>query len=83
MATGGERRITDSMIACLAEAISAKNLESIAMKYMGIEWETLENLKRQYRDDIQGFSRDIIRKWCYMNPGPDQVKVSSEYNKNC
>ena len=77
MATGGDYSITDSIVVRLAEAISAKNLESIAMKYMGIESETLENLRRQHRDDIpvQGLSGDIIRKWCYMNPGPDQVKV--------
>ena len=78
MATGGERSISNNMIVRLAEAISAKNLELIAMKYMGIEWATLENLKRQHRDDIEAFSRDVIRKWCYTNSGPDQKEVSSE-----
>ena len=79
MATGGDYSITDSIVVRLAEAISAKNLESIAMKYMGIESETLENLRRQHRDDIQGLSGDIMRKWCYMNPRPDQVKVRDRY----
>ena len=78
MATGGGRSISNNMIVRLAEAISAKNLEVMAMKYMGIEWETLENLKRQHREDVQAFSRDVIRKWCYMNSGPDQIQVSSE-----
>ena len=78
MATGGVRCISNKMIVRLAESISARNLELIAMKYLGIEWETLENLKRQHREDVQAFSRDVIRKWCYMNSGPDQIEVSSE-----
>ena len=79
MATGENASITDKDIVRLAEVISAKNLESIAMKYMCMDWETLENLKRQHRDDIQGFSRDVFRKWCYMNSGPNQVKVSRHF----
>ena len=78
MATAGERSISNNMMVRLAEAISAKNLELIAMKYMGIEWATLENLKRQHRDDVEAFSTDIIRKWCYIKSGPDQIEVSSE-----
>ena len=52
------------------------------MKYLGIEWETLENLKRENKDDAQAFSREVIRKWCYMNYGPDEVKVSQHVNIN-
>ena len=78
MATGGERSISNNMMVRLSEAISAKNLELIAIKYMGIESETLDNLKRQHREDVQAFSRDVIRKWCYMNSGPDQIEVRSD-----
>ena len=75
MATRLGGSITNKDIARLAEAISAKNMELIAMKYMGIEWATLENLKRENKEDAQAFSREVIRKWCYMNFRPDQVKV--------
>ena len=76
MATGRDCVVTNEDIVRLAEAISAKNMEAIAMKYMGIDWETLENLRRENKEDAQAFSRGVIRKWCYMNSGPDQVKVS-------
>ena len=82
MATGLGVSVTNKDIARLAEAISAKNMELIAIKYMGIEWATLENLKRENKEDAQAFSRDIIRKWCYMNSGPDEVKVSQHVNIN-
>ena len=76
MTTGGDASVTNKDIVRLAEAISAKNVESIALGYMGIEWETLENLKTENKDDAKGFSRDVIRRWCNMNSGPDQIKVS-------
>ena len=71
----GDHSITENIIVRLAEAISAKALERIALSYMGIESATLKNLKTEHREDIEGFNRDVIRKWCYMNPGPDQAKV--------
>ena len=82
MATRLGGSITNKDIVRLAEAISAKKVEVIAIKYMGIEWETLENLKRENKDDAQAFSRDVIRKWRYMNSGPDEVKVSQNVNIN-
>ena len=82
MATRQGGSITNKDIARLAEAISAKNMELIAMKYLGIEWETLENLKRENKEHAQAFSREVIRKWCYMNSGPDEVKVSRHVNIN-
>ena len=81
MATGGDASETNKDIVRLAEAISAKNVESIALRYMGIEWETLENLKTENKDDAKGFSRDVIRVWCNMNSGPDQIKVSCNTHK--
>ena len=82
MATRQGGSITDKDTARLAEAISAKNMEVIAMKYIGIEWETLENLKRENKDDAQAFSRDVMRKWFYMKSGPDEIKVSQHVNIN-
>ena len=74
MASGGDCSITENIIVRLAEAISAKALEPIALSYMGIEPATLNNLKTEHREDIEGFNRDVIRKWCYRNPEHDQVK---------
>ena len=81
MATGGDYGITDNIIVRLAKAISAKHVESIAIEYMGIEGETLENLRRQHREDVEAFSRDVLRKWCCMNSGPDETKVRSGSRK--
>ena len=79
MAAGGERRVTNGMIVCLAEAISAQNMESIALTYMGIEWEMLQNLRREHREEIEAFNRDVIRRWCNKkSSGPDQIGVNSE-----
>ena len=81
MATEGDYSITDNIIVRLAKAISAKHIESIAIEYMGIEGETLENLRRQHREDVEAFSRDVLRKWCCMNSGPEGTKVRSGSRK--
>ena len=76
MAADGSTNITDAIIVRLAEGIAAEKLESLAMKHMDINWETLQNLKREYREDIEAFSRDVIRKWSNKrSSGPDQIKV--------
>ena len=76
MACGGKTSIATKDIVRLAEVITAKNMDSIAMKYMNMEWETLENLKGENKDDAQAFTRDVLRKWCYMNSGPHQAEVN-------
>ena len=75
MATGGKKSVTTKQIVLLAEVITLKNMDSIAMKYMNIEWEDLENLKIENKGDTHAFNRDVLRKWCYMNSGPNQVEV--------
>ena len=78
----GDSSITENIIARLANAISAKHVESIASEYMSIERGTLENLGRKHREDVEAFSRDVLRKWCYMNSGPDEIKVRNGSRKN-
>ena len=74
MASGGRDKLTNKDIIRLAEAIAAKHMEEIAMLYFDIDWEVVENSKKDHRDDAQAFNRDMIRKWAYKNPGPNQVQ---------
>ena len=76
MAEGGNGTVTEVDIVGLAQAIAAKNMEPIALKYFSISSETLENLKREHREDIEGFNRAVIRTWASRNPSRDQVQVS-------
>ena len=69
-------KVTDAHIASLAAVIATKHMESIAEKYLGIDWEAIENLKAEHRGDTEAINRSIIRKWAFKNPGQEQVKVS-------
>lgn len=81
MAAVGDMTLTDADIVALARSVSAPNMESIAEGYLGIEPETIANLKRSHREDVEGFNREIIRKWTFKtaNAGPGQVQVSYFY----
>ena len=76
MAEGGNWTLTENDIVELAHAIAARYMEPIALKYLSISSETLENLKREHREDIEGFNRAVIRNWACRNPSRDQVQVS-------
>ena len=68
-------KLTNSQIVDLARCISTTAMESIALKYLGIEQATIDTLQ----DDSNGaeaFKRSIIRHWMYRNSGPNQVQVS-------
>ena len=75
MAEGGENKLTDAHFATLAASLSTKNLESIALRYLGISAETIDSLRVQHRDDIEALNRGILRKWAYQHAGCDQIKV--------
>ena len=75
MATKGESRLSNTQIARLAQDVAVCNMESIAMLYLDIDWEELENLKVKHRGNVAAFNRDVIIKWAYKNPSPQQVKV--------
>ena len=77
MASGGTARLTTKDIICLAEAIAAKHMEEIAMLYFDIDWEEVENSKKEHREDVKAFNRDMLRKWAYKNSGPNQAQVTS------
>ena len=76
MAASGEpRQLTNKQIVRLAASISVCNMEIIAEGYLDINEETLKSLRHEHRENPEAFNRDIIKRWAYMNPGPDQVQV--------
>ena len=75
MAEGCENKLTDAHFAVLAASVSTKNLECIALRYLCIKAETIDSLRAQHRDDVEGLNRDILLKWAYQNIGRDQIKV--------
>ena len=78
MAAGDESRLSNTQIARLTQAVAVSNMESIAMLYLNIDWEDLENLRVKHRENVATFNRDVIIKWAYKNQSTQQVKV----NKN-
>ena len=75
MATGGEGQLTNNQIVRLAAAISSRDMESIALGYLGIEEETIKNFKDARRENLEAFNRDIIQHWVCKNPEPNQAEV--------
>lgn len=75
--SSGPGELTNQQIVSLGSAIPARNMKSIALKYLDIDEVTLRNIEDAHRDDLEGFNREVIRKWAYKtsNSGPDQVKV--------
>ena len=68
MAARGEDRLTDAHIAHLAASISRRNLQSIAIRYLGIGAETITSLRDRHRGDVEALNRDILQKWAYKKP---------------
>ena len=61
--------LTRDRIDRLAACISAYTLETIAEGYMGIEYETIMDLKDKNFDDPSAFNAEIIQLWLLQNPG--------------
>ena len=78
MAVGVELdpNLTRADIIRLASRISSRNMETIALLFMGFLVETIENLKYEHREDPEAFSRAILTDWAYRNPN-DQRLVSN------
>ena len=51
-------------------------MATIAMKDLGIGYETIENLKLIKQNDYIGYNRDLLVLWRNKNPGINQVQVS-------
>ena len=75
-----EGRLYTEQIARLAAAISADNMASIAVGYMGFSLETVKNI-RQDEVKSQAFNREIIQSWANKTSGNRiQVKLYLGYN---
>ena len=81
MASGPEnpRKLSSKQIIDLAAVIDAEQMESIAEGYLGIEHETIKNLKYENKHNAEAFNRSVIRHWMYANDPADQIQVSLFY----
>ena len=76
MATGGDLTLTDREIEDLAQVIVMKHIATSAIKYLGLSYETVENLKLIRQNDYVAFNRDLLVLWRNKNLGINQVQVS-------
>ena len=75
MATVDKGRLTSRQIVRLGSAISADNMESIVEGYLGINDETIMNIRCD-ASNSEAFNREIVKHWMCKNPD-NQVQVSS------
>ena len=78
MATGGDLTLADREIEDLAQVIVMKHMATVAIKYLGLPYETVENQKLIRQGDSAGFNRDLLILWRNKNPGINQVQVSQK-----
>ena len=76
MNTISDLKLTDSQVEDLAQVIVSKHMATIAIKYLGLPHETVENLKLIRQGDYIAFNRDVLVLWRNKNQGIDQVQVS-------
>ena len=69
------RQLTNRHYVRLGRAIASPDTESIALGYLNFDDEIIKNLHFEHRVNAEAFNRDILKRWAYQNPGPDQVKV--------
>ena len=69
-------KLSDQEIEGLSEVIVTKHMATIAIKYLGLPQETVENLRSTRHGDSTAFNRDVLVRWRNKNPRINQVKVS-------
>ena len=79
MAAGGDWTLTNSDIARLAAAVSSTNMDTIAVRYLDMDPDTLESMKDEHRGKAEAFNREVIKRWAYKHPSPHQVKVKLSF----
>ena len=68
-----EGHLTAADSARLARRISAANLESVAVQFLGFEQAEIDTLRES--NNIDAFRRNIIQQWAFKNPGQKQKQV--------
>ena len=48
----------------LANAISGRHMETIALGYLGFDEDELESLQDEYKDNAEKVNRKVLGKWC-------------------
>ena len=74
MATAGEKKLTDSVIAELAAAIPVEDMKTVALLKLGFNDTEVKNIKCD-TGSSQEFNREILRTWRNRNAGQNQAKV--------
>ena len=71
MASRKDGKLTSQLIQQLGAAISARNMESIAMGYFNMDHEIIANIPRI---NSEAFNRRVLNHWANKNP-KNQIKV--------
>ena len=74
--SGTDGRLTTRQRVRLANAISGRNMETIALGYLGFQEEEIKNLVDEHQSQSKKINRDILQIWCNKNSGDNQTKVS-------
>ena len=59
----------------LGQAISSVAMESIALGYLDIDEEIIENIKENRKGNAEAVTRDLIKRWANKHPR-NQMEVS-------
>ena len=78
MANGGDLPLTSGDIQELSEAIADRDMECVALKFMGMARETVKNIRSDNQRNAEGFNRDVLFKWRNKTQGTAQVGFSFE-----
>ena len=71
---GDSGNLTGPQYVSLSEVISCSKMESIALRYLNIKIERIEQLKESRKEDPQGFVRAVIYEWACRHP-ENQIQV--------
>ena len=69
--------LTDHQIENLAQIIVSKHMATVAIKYLDLSPETIENITSARRGDYISINRDVLTLWRNKNPGINQIRVST------
>ena len=68
--------LSDDLIEKLSQAIVVTKMETIAISYLNIQSETVDNLRIAHQGNPTAFNRAVLTIWKCMTPGIDQIQVS-------
>ena len=79
--TDGDLKLSDHQVEDLAQIIVSKHMATIAIKYLGLPYETVENLKLIRQNDFVAFNRDLLVLWRNKCQGINQVQVKNKVTR--